>query len=275
MRPFPETPDAGDAPDDPLGEGHLWVQEWVDGGPLRFRLRASGALEFGDEERPFGDDAPPPYRHAVRHVRERLDREALRASAEDVEDVVFFGVATHRRGVDYDWAAMPPFLGVDVWAGDRGTHLSPDRAEQAYESLGLEPANTLAKEVRAADVDPGSYEFPASAWRDGPVAGVLFRSKTGDRLRLRNPDVGDEPPALPDSAREVAERYVTRRRLDRLAADLEELGRPVTADRLSERVVEDVLREIHGPLLDGPADVELGDLRSEVARMTARYLRTE
>jgi len=28
--------------------------------------------------------------------------------------VIFFGVATHYQGTDYDWDRLPPFLGTDV-----------------------------------------------------------------------------------------------------------------------------------------------------------------
>lgn len=285
MRPFPTTPDGEGASDAVFDGGHLWVQEWVDCAPFRFRLRDSGVIQFGGAERPFGDDPPLPYRHAVRHVRERFDREALRESVEDVEGVVFFGVATHRQSVDYDWARLPSFLGSDVWSGERDAHLPPDRVEQAFDALGLQPVNTVEKEVRGADFDPAAYDFPDSAWYDGPVAGVLIRNKTGDRVRLPNPavgadggastatDTGEDQETPPGSAAAIADRYVTRARLERLASAVESLGRPVTPERLSERAVEDVLREVHRELLDGRTDV--GAFRSAVARRVAEFLQAE
>ena len=130
MKRYPPVPHVDSAPEGLFESGHLWVQELIDGAQLRFRLRTSGRLEFGDSRRRFGDDPPEPYRHAVRHVRETLDREALRSAVDDVETVVFVGEATHRRTIDYEFGRMPSVLGLDVWDADRGAFLPPDGVER-------------------------------------------------------------------------------------------------------------------------------------------------
>jgi hypothetical protein len=271
----PSLPRLDDAQADLLEGGHLWLQEWIDGRECRFRLQNSGVLDVGDGDRPFDpSDVPPAYRATVRHLRERLDRDALRAAVDDVEAVVFLGVATVRERVDYDWARIPPFLGYDVWLADEERFLPPDRVEAIYEGLGLAPVNAFRKEVRAVDFDPAAYEFPASGWYDGPAAGVLVRNKTGDRAVLPNPDVAetdettaeDEATVTPtDLAREVT----TDSRIDRVEATLETRGTAVTADALIDRLLETVFREEAHRIVDR-SDEDLRAFRSEVASLVQR-----
>jgi len=174
MKSYPTIPRVANAPEE-LFEGHLWLLEKVDGAQLRFQLQGSGLIRFGTRERVFDDptELPLAYQHAVRHVRERLDRDALRQAVDDVTGVTFFGVSTHRHTVEYDWERLPPFLGIDVHTSEQ--FLPPDRAEGIFERLGLEPVNAVEREVRGRDFDPNSYEIPPSAWYDGPAAGVVIR----------------------------------------------------------------------------------------------------
>jgi hypothetical protein len=284
MKEFPSCPSAAEAPSALFERGHLWLHELVDGAPVRFRARADGRLQFGDGVRTFGDDVPPAYAHVARHVRERFDRGALREAVDDVESVVFFGYAMHRRGVDYDWEATPSFLGSDVWS-DSSEYLLPDSVEKIYHRLGLDPLPTIAAEVRAADFAPDSYAFPGSAWYDGPVAGVLLRNKTGLRARLDNPAVGDADPertGLTDPAGEsspaesTAEAFARRHATtDRFAAVAERIradGRPVTFDALYERTVAAITRAHHDRLFGGREEVDLRAFRSAVAERTQSYL---
>lgn len=275
MRQYPPIPRVDDAPEELFERGHLWIQEWIDGAHLRFRLRESGALEFGDRRRTFDSgEVPLAYRHAVRHVRESLDREALRAALPDVESVAFFGVATHERAIRYDWDRTPSFLGFDVWSGADGRFRPPDATEKIYERLGLAPVNAFQKEVRAADFDPGSYEIPDSAWYDGPAAGVVVRAKTGERAKLLDPRFEDAEDASPADApaSELAARYATDALFERLASRLERRGRPVTFDAMYDRALEAVARERHASLFHEGADVDLSAFRSEVAERLQEFL---
>lgn len=274
MKQYPDVPTVADAPDALFERGHLWIQELVDGEQLRFRLCDSGAVQFGDRTRAFDPDAiPPRFGHAVRHVREHLDRETLRAAVDDVESVVFFGVATHRQSVEYDWTRTPSVLGFDVWSGERDGFLPPDAVEAAVRRLGLDPVNAFRKELRAVDFDPSDYEIPASNWYDGPAVGVILRNKTGQRASLRNPDV--EAEAADDieaSASELARRYVTRDRVDRAVRSLEAVGRSTTFDAVFERVVESVFRERHDAVRDAEETVGGHEFRSEAAARVRQHV---
>jgi len=218
MHPLPEQPPI-EAATDVLDGGHLWLLELIDGLPCRFRLGSDGVVRFADGERPFdGDDPPLGYGAAVREVRERLNRRALRAAVDDVEAVTFVGVAPVRRSLAYDWDRTPAFLGIDVLNGDDGEVLAPDRAEAAYERLGVTPVNALRKEVRAADFDPDAYDPPASTWRAGPPFGTLIRNKGGGRAVVRrDPDSGVDDPGATDAATVVAS-FVEDGGLDRAGA---------------------------------------------------------
>jgi len=273
MKQYPPTPRVEDAPEELFDRGHLWIQELIDGDHLRFRLRESGEIRFGGRERTYGpDEIPLASRHAVRHVRERLDREALRAALGSADDAVFFGVATTRRAVAYDWERTPPFLGVDVWSVADERFLPPDAVEQIYDRLGLAAVNAFEKEVRAADFDPESYEIPDSNWYDGPAAGVVVRNKTGARATLVDPDVrttGDPEP-IEASVSELARRHATDARFERLARELEDRGIAVTFDAMYDRVIERIAHETR--LFDEDAGVDPGAFRSETAPLLKQFL---
>lgn len=209
MDPFPQVTDLAETPD-VAGSGHLWLSERVEGLPIRFQLQPDGQLQFGDAERPLPvDEVAAPARPAVTHVQSEFDRDALRAAVDTVEGVTFFGVATCQHRIEYDWDALPAFLGVDVHSADRGGLLGPDAAYSSFERLGLTPAPTVRRELRADAFDPGRYDFPESAFADGPVAGVRVADKHGWRGVLDNAAI--ESPSRPsfENPEDAAERLVT------------------------------------------------------------------
>lgn len=275
MKRYPELPAPADAPDGLFERGHLWLQEYVDGGPLRFRLQRTGAIQFGTRDRTFGpDDVPLHYRHAVRRVRERLDRDALERAVPDVESIVFFGVAPFRRGIEYDWERTPSFVGFDVWSATEESFLPPDTVEKIFDRLDVRSTPVVQKEVRAVDFDPGGYELPDSRWYDGPVAGVIVRNKRGERALLTGSDLderdGSEP--VDTTVDELVERHVTDDRLASVTRELEDADWPVTAEVLYERVVLAVAREVGPAPFEGRDAVDAGAFRSAVAARTRRYL---
>jgi hypothetical protein len=242
----------------------------------RFQLQQSGLLRFGDRNHVYDDrDAiPDPYRHAVRHVRENLDRDALRRAVDDVEAYVFFGEAIHHHAIDYDWERTPSFLGFDVWSAADGRFLPPDVVERIYERLGLQPVNAVERERRAKEFDPTSYEIPQSAWYDGPAEGVVIRNKRGGRAKLLHPDFREVDGTVPvdADASTLARRYATEHRFRKLAAKLEDSEQAVTIGTLYERTIEDIVREEHKRLYHGSDPVDMGTFRSEVAALARAFL---
>jgi hypothetical protein len=270
VQPFPPVPSVENAPTSLFDGGHLWLQEWVVGGPLRFQLTESGLLAFGDDRRVFDDgDTPVGYERAVAHVRKTFDRSALRSALDDVSDAVFFGVATRNEGVAYDWDRTPPFLGVDVWTADSGFR-PPDAAEALFDRLGLTPLNAVAKELRADSFDPGSYDRPESAYRDGPAAGVLVRNKTGDRATL----LGDwEPPEpLRDDPQTVAEAVATDERIEAAAERVADGGASADVSAVTDRVVAELGRREYARLFGDSGAVDEAAFRSAVAERVSRVL---
>lgn len=273
VKQFPATPPVADAPTELLS-GHLWLLELVDGRPLRFQLQDSGLLRVGDAETVYDDPdgVPLPLRRAVRHIRESLDREALRAAVDDVEGVVFFGVATTRESVPYELDSMPPFLGTDVWSADGEAFRPPDAADNIFERLGLQPVNSFERETHARDFAVDTYEVPQSAWYDGPAAGVVVRNKQGQRGKLLNPAVeaDDEQPSE-SSTEELAEDATTQARIDAVAATLESAGQPVSVDAVTERLLEMIGRTQPSRFI-GPGSVDTGALRSAIASRVQQSL---
>ncbi|WP_440767231.1 RNA ligase family protein [Natronorubrum sp. DTA7] len=276
MKPYLPIPHIADAPDELFETGHLWLLEKIDGATLRFQLQESGLIRFGDRNRVYDDpDAvPEPYQHAVRHVSETLDRDALRNAVDDVESVVFFGEAVHRHTIDYDWPRTPSFLGFDSWSTRKGSFYPVDAVERIFDRLGLQSVNVFERERRARDFDPGSYHVPQSAWYDGPAEGVVVRNKRGQRAKLLHPSFREEHEmdAIDVSATELAANCATQRRFERLATSLSNQDYSVTFETLYERVLEDIVREEHPRLYHADTSIDMKTFRSEVGAQTRAFL---
>ena len=276
MKKFPSIPRVASAPDELFEEGHLWILEKVDGANFRFRLQESGLIHFGDRSNVYDDPAavPDPYHHAVRHVQTNLDRGALRGAVDDVRDIVFFGEAMHRHTIDYDWDQTPSFLGFDVWSDDAGAFLDPGVAAQIFERLDLQPVNSIERELPARDFDPDRFAVPGSAWYDGPAEGVVIRNKRGQRAKLLHPEFQevDETVPVDAPAEDLATKYATDHRFEKIVSKLEDRGEPATFETLYERVLEDILREEHKQLCHGGATIEMDSFRSEVAALTREFV---
>jgi len=274
MNEYPTIPRAAGAPDRLFEQGHLWVLEKIDGATLRFQLQEAGFLRFGDKTTVYDapDAVPTPYRPAVRHVREQLDRDALRAAVDDVEQLVFFGESTHAHRIAYDWDRLPPFLGFDVWDGEE--FLTPGAVQRVFEQLGLRPVNAVERELPARDFDPDSYTVPDSDWYDGPAEGVVVRNKRGDRATLRHPEFHGEAETvtIDATAEELATRYATRHRLQALARELDACDEPVIVDTLHQRALEAFAREHHRELFCAADPVDRSAFRSAVAAHVREFL---
>jgi hypothetical protein len=276
MKQYPSIPRLENAPEELTASGHLWILEKIDGAHLRFQLRESGAIRFGDRRRVYDDPEaiPEPYRHAVEHVRRRLDREALRGAVENVESVVFFGEATHRQKIDYEWDRLPSFLGFDVYSTDQEAFRPPGAVQGIFERLGLEPVNALERERNTRDFDSESYTVPESAWYDGPAAGVVIRNKRGGRAKLLHPDVYalEAPTPTDASAEEFADEYATDRRFETIRERLRDRGEPVSVETLYDRAMIDIAREAPEQLYGDASTVDVQAFRSAVAARARAFL---
>ena len=275
MNDYPELPSVSEAPAELFEQGHLWIYEYVVGVQLRFRLTEYGTLQIGDSQRIHEpDDIPLSHRHAVRHVRERLNREALRAAVKDVGEIVFFGQTTIHQGIPYDWERLPSFLGFGIWHAGREQFLSPDTVENIYQRLDLHPSNTVAREVNVRDFDPESYEFPASQWYDGPVAGVVIKNKRGGCARRDNPavKVQSDESDVPESPVALARHVATDRRLSRVVSSLETRSQPVAFEAVHERLFETIVREEYHRLFGGSQRVDVERFQSALGDIVGEFL---
>ncbi|ESS05514.1 MAG: hypothetical protein A07HB70_01990 [uncultured archaeon A07HB70] len=251
MHQFPETPPLDDGAD---LRGHLWIQELPTGGRFRFSVAESGLITFGTADETFAgvDAVPPPFRRAAEAVGTRLDRAALRDATEQPGRVTLFGRATRNEGVDYDWTALPPFVGIDVWSPRSDRLLPPDTATTVFGRLGLPTPPAVEKELRAAHAELGQYRtaagFPPSVWRDGPAAAVLIRDKTGGRAQLERPDRDPLPAPVTQPPAELAAEHATDDRIERTADELTAAGQSPTADAIRTRLVADLARERYAQL---------------------------
>lgn len=276
MQSFPETPPLADAD----LTGHLWIQELPTGGRLRFQLSETGVLTFGTARQTgtATEDLPVASQRAITTVRRQLDRDALREATDDPATVTLFGRATWAAGIDYDWTTLPPFVGTDVWSGNRDGYLPPDTATTVFDRLNLPTLPAIEKEAAVEHTDLTRYTdgtgFPASAWYDGPAAGVLVRDKTGNRGNawLADRDADRAEPASATVA-EVVDAYATLDAIETTVGRLEAEGRQPTVDAVTDRLVADIAREHYARLhRDGDPVVARDAVRSAVAERVQRAL---
>lgn len=260
MKPYPSLPDL-DASARESFEGSVWIRELVAGEGLRFGVAEGGYLRFRAGERAFEADPPLRLRRSVGHVRRRFDVDALLRESSDPAELVFYGVATVRDGVEYDWGRLPPFLGFDVWNGDRGRWLANDAVERAFEGLGLAAVNAVEKELPVRHFYPGRYETPDSEWYDGPAAGIVVRDSHGNRAARRNPDVRGRTADYPTDPEALASTVVTTGFVERLAEDPD---RGATFDALFEATIEESFRLAHD-VVEGWDEAGLRTFRGAVA----------
>ncbi|MBX0288303.1 hypothetical protein [Haloarcula salinisoli] len=276
MKQCPEAPTLAET-----GEfsGHVWVQELPTGGQFRFTVAPSGFVTFATPDGSFDAAAsvPAAFRRAAHQIAAQLDRDALEAATDAPDDITFCGIATRNEGVDYDWAAVPPFVGTDVWSGRSEAFLSPDAATGVFDRLGLPTLPAVEKEQPAAHIDLARFDesagFPPSAWRDGPAAGVLIRDKAGNRAAAWCVEPGDPPSdAERHSAAELAAAYATTDRIEQTVTAMSGDGTSVTVDGIRDRLVADVAREAYAELFaDGAFIASLTAFESAVAERVQRH----
>jgi hypothetical protein len=274
VKQCPETPPLGDAE----FSGHVWVQELPTGGEFRFQVAPSGLVTFATAEESFDTTAavPPQFRRAAQLINEDLDRDALDAATDDPSDVTFCGIATRNEGIKYDWDAVPPFVGVDIWSGRKEQFLSPDAATSVFGRLGLPTLPAIDKEVAAAHTDFTQYEAesecPQSAWRDGHAAGVLIRDKSGSRAVIWCSEPSEASASEPKSAADLATEHAPDERIEQTIAELRAGDYSLTVDSIRDRLVADVARESYVDLFsDGEFIASLSAFDSAVAERVQQY----
>lgn len=242
LRPVQSTPEV-------LDGGHLWLQEYPTGKIVGFEMDETGLITFGADGAEF-EGIPPSLRRAVRHVRTSIDRDTLRDGVDDVTQFVFFGIATRYEGYDYDWEAVPPFVGLDIWAESEERFVAPDVAERVFDQIGLTPVPAFEKEVPAAHFDPASYEIPPSHWRDGKAAGVIVRNKRGGTaLREHTTSNGERNGTVDEFvAIETVVTCAFSAVLTALDATVDTVDVEVLSDRLFERVARQAYDDIAAKL---------------------------
>jgi hypothetical protein len=268
VKPYPALPDLDSRSDDRF-EGNVWIRELVVGDALRFGVAEGGYRRFAAGERRFTGDPPLRLRRSVCHLRDRFDVDALQRVASHPADLVFYGVATVRDGIEYDWARLPPFLGVDVWDGERERWLPNDGVQRAFDGLGLAAVNAFEKELPVRHFYPERYGVPDSAWYDGPAAGVVVRDSHGNRAVRRSPDAApdDAAVALPADPIDLASTLVTGELVGRLADDL---GGDVAFDALFETALDEGFRLAH-PVVERWDEPALRTFRGAVAERVRSF----
>ena len=270
MHPTPSLNPVNSTPE-VLDGGHLWLQEYPTGKIVGFEMDETGLITFGADGAEF-ETVPPSLRRAVRQVRASIDRDKLRDGVDDITQFVFFGIATRYEGFNYDWGAVPPFVGLDIWAKSEERYVAPDVAERVFDQIGLTPVAAFEKEVPAAHFDPASYEIPTSHWRDGVAAGVIVRNKRGGTALRENTIAIREIDSVEDET--VAIETVVTCAFSTVLTSFDATVDTVDVETLSDRLFERVAREAYDDIAD-QLDRRPAAVRDEVDSAVRSVLREE
>lgn len=269
-----------------LESGHVWLHEYPDGTPFGVRLAADGRLEFAFDDRPTdadrplrwvdADGAPPAFGFAVRFLERRFDRAALRRAVDDPTSVTVRCVAVHRRRRGYDWARAPAVVAVDV--DHPGSTFLPHELARVVDALGLPALPTIDTEVHVREIPPSGVEPPETRWGEGTAFGVLYRKKGGGVARsIASQYRGAAPAAEPitGSTEAYAAEVASEATLRALVDGLDARSRPPSVATLTDAALDRALRDAYPRLTHGGTTVEVGALRSAIARRADEFLRSE
>ncbi|MDZ7851036.1 MAG: hypothetical protein U5K70_09710 [Halodesulfurarchaeum sp.] len=227
-----------DRPDGYLDGGHFWIREFVTGGVFAVRMDESGLLVMAGPEGDFETPEPWPYRRATDAVRENLDRDGLRAAVDDVTQYTFYVLAPLSMGVEYDWDAMPPVFGLEVWDETADSVLPVDVADRVYEELGLWPIPTVEREVHARDISGDRDRIPEATYGSTTAAGIELRKKRGQSVAVlqRQFESVTRVPPEPAGTPQAFESWLPQELTAETVADLLENGaRPLEGWTLEEQ----------------------------------------
>lgn len=283
MHEYLSIPEIESAPAGFFDGGHLWMQEYVTGRLLRFRMDESGMIDFAGPTKRFdAERIPPHYISAVDTVRERLYRDRLRSGTDSVGSYTFFGIVPLQMGVEYAWNRIPAFLGIDIWDGTEGRFAPPDVTERVYDAIGLQLVPVFEKEVPASQFNPGTYSVPDSQYWDSTAAGVVLTKKTGEKAKVlvdsvssENTEKTDEGVVDKSDLESALESVVS---IDYLHSHHEEFDsdlRAVDASELTRHVAADIARRRFSrfrPLLEKHPDAFFQAIEARIRAIRADNL---
>lgn len=284
------------------GQGRLVVQEKLDGANFRFMLDRHLDPEHQTDDRDlvFGSrnvvyknetDTDSNFDHAIEHVREHVSIDALEA-AEDRWDspLVFFGEAMHPHTLEYDWEAVPSFLGFDVYAVAEGEFLPWGATKGLFGDIGLDTVPVIhwgaASEFRDSGLyDDGDIEVPESVYRDGVAEGIVFTNEAaGQRAKFRSQafkerhrgsDPTQDDGEVDSDAVALANEFATEARIRKWIHKYEDRDRTIemaVMEDLWRDVFDDIIEEEYDTIFLGNHTIDTKRFRSEVASNTATVL---
>jgi len=283
MKKYPKIKRIGDSENNGiLEQGHLYVQEKLDGANFRFTYnQEEERLVFGSRNVEYWNekDIDSAFEHAVEYVRQKSTPENVGS----ISNLVFFGESMHPHTLDYDWENTPSFIGFDVYDEENSEFLLPSEAELAFNLLGLKTAPVVYDGI-AEDYNP---EVPESDYRNGLAEGVVIKNtKTGQKAKLRSKEfkekhisqsVTDPDEYQPDDSIILARQFTTEARVLKMIHKYEDSGRDIEMSIMEDLwhdVFEDIIEEEFDTIFLGNYQIDTKDFRSEVASLTADVLQT-
>ena len=215
--------------------GNIWVEEEIDGLPLRFSVDNTNMITIGDYKHIFDNyNTPICYRRCIEYIRSNLDYEYLQSLNDISGKITFFGKSTNYCGIEYDWQSIPPFVGFDIHIQSYG-FLPTEEVHTIYSDLGLDSTHVFTKENEQT-LD----KIPISKWSNSKAKGVIFREQGGGRAKMER----ETNVKYIDDQDEIVQNFVTDKRINRIIKRIENMR----FERIFDELLFDIHREMYGPM---------------------------
>ena len=264
-------------------EDDIVIEEKIDGANFRFMIKDCRII-FGSHNQSIGDSTREiggNWKRCVEHVKEKLKDVDLTK----INGFIFYGECCVKHSMEYDWTAIPPYLGFDIYSFSLEEYVPYTVKKELFEKLGLEMV-PLIKTCKAKDmVAIDEKMVPKSAYSHSQAEGVVMKNYSKqlmakfvtDKFKEVNREAfgGGKKFAQNDDERLVAT-YCTNARIDKCIFKLLDEGNKLEMklmEKLGKMVLNDIYEEHSKEICWSSWSVNFKKVRTKIGRRCVAILK--
>lgn len=244
------------------------VEEKIDGANFRFVVTEDEKIIFGTRNKTLGtvDDFAGGWETAAKFILDKLNKVDL----DMLKSCVIFGECTRKHTINYDWDAIPPFLGFDIYKD--GKYIS--NPCEIFESVGLPvvPVLYTCKVSELPDIDESCIK--QSKYYDGLAEGIVFKNYekqifaklVRERFKEENKEIFGGNCKNDDER--LVDKYCTHPRIEKIVFKLVDNGNDLDMPLmqfLPKEVLADIYEENYSDILMSNYVLDLRNIRKLVS----------